>query len=263
LQLTGDQVQPLRGPYDHRLGDLAGGPDELVAHQDELSDEVHQRVQEVDVDADGAVGHAALALLGGEGLVDRVGHRLSLIEQDRAQLAVVALDLALQGPVDVGVHRGAVLDQDLAERAPALGLLTRDRGPASGEERARERRSPGRINPAMGEERACEPRSPGRVGSAHARAGRIGGDGLGEARGGHVRLDVAAEVEDGSGRRRGVLRRAGPVGDLAAHGSDQLRDVDVTLGGVQFDRRQQLAHAVHHGEQRADRRRRDRLNPVA
>ena len=60
LQLAGDQVEPLGGADQRRVAGLRHAADELVAGQHQLADQVHQAVEQVDVDPDGAVGDAAL-----------------------------------------------------------------------------------------------------------------------------------------------------------------------------------------------------------
>ncbi len=57
LQLRRDEVEPLTGTEHRRFGDRADRPYELVAGQHQLTDEPHERVQQVDVDADRRVGH--------------------------------------------------------------------------------------------------------------------------------------------------------------------------------------------------------------
>ena len=59
LQLAGDEVQPLRGAHQVGVGPGRGVLDDLVAGEHELADEVHERVEQVHVDADAAVGDAA------------------------------------------------------------------------------------------------------------------------------------------------------------------------------------------------------------
>jgi hypothetical protein len=66
LQLAGDQVEPLRRADEVRVG-LAGDVlHDLVTREDQLADQQHQFVEQVDVHADGAVGDgpAALAVAG-------------------------------------------------------------------------------------------------------------------------------------------------------------------------------------------------------
>ena len=66
LQLTGDEVEPLRGPRQVDVVGPGGEPADLVAGQDELAHLTHERVEQVDVDADRRVGRTAQA---GDGLV--------------------------------------------------------------------------------------------------------------------------------------------------------------------------------------------------
>ena len=55
LQLGGDQVEPPRGPQQGGIPAGAGVPEDLVAGQHEPSDEIHELVEQADVDADIAI----------------------------------------------------------------------------------------------------------------------------------------------------------------------------------------------------------------
>src|SRR4028118_1381909 len=63
LQLAGDEVEPLGGAHQVGVGRAAHVLDDLVAGEHQLADQQHQRVEQVDVHADGRVGHAAARLL--------------------------------------------------------------------------------------------------------------------------------------------------------------------------------------------------------
>ena len=69
LQFGGDEVEPLAGREQTGVFGGVGELEDLVAREDEFADEVHQLVEERDVDADGAFagGGAALRLSGGFG----------------------------------------------------------------------------------------------------------------------------------------------------------------------------------------------------
>ena len=72
LQLAGDQVQPLGGADQVRVGLPGDVLHDLVAGQHQLADEQHQLVEQVDVHADRAVGDGAARLAV---LVDRARSR--------------------------------------------------------------------------------------------------------------------------------------------------------------------------------------------
>src|SRR3954471_19730034 len=59
LQLAGDQVEPLRGADQVGVGRPRDVLDDLVAREHQLADQQHELVEQIDVDADGAVGDTA------------------------------------------------------------------------------------------------------------------------------------------------------------------------------------------------------------
>ncbi len=71
LQLARDEVEPLRGPREVEIVERRGVLHDLVAGEHELAHQRHQRVEQVDIDADAAVGDAA-ARLGVAGLRRRL-----------------------------------------------------------------------------------------------------------------------------------------------------------------------------------------------
>jgi hypothetical protein len=117
LQLAGDHAEPLGATDQRRVAGLHHAANQLVPGQHQLADHVHQGVEQVDVDPDGAVRDTALRRLGLQRLMHRGGLCLALLEQDRAELAFIALELLLQREPDVGRLRRAGLDQQLAQRA--------------------------------------------------------------------------------------------------------------------------------------------------
>jgi hypothetical protein len=126
LQLAGDEVQPLRGPHEVGVGPRRGVLHDLVAGEDELADERHERVEQVDVDADAAVGDAATpVVLGLQRSVDVGLPGAALRHQDLTELAVVAAEgLVEHGRQDVLRLGGTGPHERLAEALdlPGLGL---------------------------------------------------------------------------------------------------------------------------------------------
>ena len=87
LQLAGDQVEPLGWRAEPVVVGIGGQLDDLVAGQHQLTDQVHQPVEEGDVDPDRALGRT-LALLGGRRLFDVGLLGSPVVDQDLAELPV-------------------------------------------------------------------------------------------------------------------------------------------------------------------------------
>jgi len=116
LQLRGQQVQPLRRPEKRRFLALACELKDLVAGQDELADEVHQLVEQPDVDADGRVGDAGPRFhLGVQRLHD--GLRLDATARDEnvSNLPVRLALLLLEGALELLRLHGACADENLPD----------------------------------------------------------------------------------------------------------------------------------------------------
>ena len=108
LQLGGDQVQALGGPDEFLVLLLAGLAHDLVASEHQLTDQSHECVKELDVDADRGVGDAAsrrTRLLG-------LGVRL---HQDRDR------DLRLDRSRGRGRCRGRCRDRDVDGHRRGVG----------------------------------------------------------------------------------------------------------------------------------------------
>ena len=73
LQLGGDQVEPLRRSPRNPASSLRGGElEDLVAGEHQLADEVHQLVEQADVDPDVGAGYVVVAAPSGP-LIPNVG----------------------------------------------------------------------------------------------------------------------------------------------------------------------------------------------
>jgi hypothetical protein len=96
LQLTGDQVEPLGGPGHPGVRGLGDRPDQLVAGQHQLAHQSHERVEQVDVHPDRAVGDAAPARGDAEQLLEAVllGRRLCRLRSGTGRPGAVVARVA-------------------------------------------------------------------------------------------------------------------------------------------------------------------------
>ena len=123
LQLGGDEVQALgRADEALRRSWLAAVLQDLVAGQDELADEVHQLVEQTDVDADVGVRQAgALLVLCFQRVHDLRRLYVTAVDQNLADMAGVAVSLLADGLIYRGLADDAAVDEHLADGGDFLG----------------------------------------------------------------------------------------------------------------------------------------------
>ncbi len=116
MQLGGDQVESLAGVDKTRVLLAHGVLQELIAVQDELTDQIHQGVELGDIHSDGAVRHGRglRLLLRLEHIADR--RRLDVVfgNQNLPKLPRITLLLLLQGARDLLRTGLAAFDEQFA-----------------------------------------------------------------------------------------------------------------------------------------------------
>ena len=120
------EVEALGGGEQRRVVRARGELQDLVARQHQLADQVHQLVEQPDVDADRIVGDARLAwrrsfllfaliVLDVERLADLVRLDRALLDQDLTDVQRVAALLLAQRVLHLARRRDLLLDEDLAD----------------------------------------------------------------------------------------------------------------------------------------------------
>jgi hypothetical protein len=263
LQLGRDQVEALRRGRELGVAGALGELQDLVAGEHELADQVHQVVEQADVDADGLRRRRALlGLLGLECVDDLVRGQRLLLDEQLADVAGVALGLELEGVVELLASDLALADELLAQGEALLrlgvrhevrrGVRRRGRNPGGGLRAALRRALRGLGGAHGGEDRALDLdeyrcRDHGGCGCLDDGCRDHGGCGC---------LDDGCRLDGCDGDRcgrRGGRRRSDIAHRLAtvqaSQAVDELGVGGRALGPRRLDVREDLADGIHHREQ--------------